>query len=334
MKAYIRNIAYYLPENIEENPPGRLRKKTGIARRHICSAGEAASDLAFHAAEKLFACGVERPQIEYLILCTQSPDYYLPTTACILQNRLGLPAAIGAVDYNLGCSGYIYGLGIAKGLIESGQVRNVLLLTAETYSKYIHPDDNAVKPLFGDGATATLIGAADSESERIAGIVYGTDGGGAENLLVPVGGMKHPYAAAAVEDIYDDYGNHRTNRNLSMNGSAIMDFALTVAPDTVEKILVKTGLSKRDIDYFVFHQANKFMLEFLQEKCGLLEYPYWNDVTNYGNTVSNSIPIALCDMIQAEKNKRLEHVMLMGFGVGLSWAGCVVNLAKIENASR
>lgn len=334
MKAYIKSIAYYLPENVEENPPGRLRKKTGIERRHICSSDEIASDLAFQAAEKLFASGVDRSQVDYLILCTQSPDYYLPTTACILQNRLELPAAIGAVDCNLGCSGYVYGLGMAKGLIESGQVRSVLLLTAETYSKYIHPDDNAVRPIFGDGATATLITAVESEMEGIAGITYGTDGGGAEHLIVPVGGMKHPYTDTGAEDIYDDFGNHRTNRNLYMNGSAIMNFTLAVAPETVEKILVKTGLAKNDIDYFVFHQANKFMLKFLQEKCGLLECPYWNDVTNYGNTVSNSIPIALCDMLQAEKNKKLEHVMLMGFGVGLSWAGCVVNLEKVESVSQ
>ena len=327
MKAYIKKIEYYLPEKVEENPAGRLRKKTGIERRHICREGEIASDLAVKAAEKLFASGVEKKSIEYLILCTQSPDYYLPTTACLLQHRLGLPTSIGAVDYNLGCSGYIYGLGLAKGLIESNQVRNVLLLTAETYSKYIHSDDNAVRPLFGDGATATLITAVDTDVEGIFGITYGTDGSGGKNLIVPVGGMKQPYAATELEDLYDHYGNHRTNRNLYMSGSAIMNFTLENIPGMVDEILGKTGLKREDVDYYVFHQANHFMLEFLQEKCSLTDCPYWNDVRNYGNTVSSSVPIALHDMLHANVDKKMANVMLAGFGVGLSWAGCMVNLS-------
>lgn len=326
MKAYIKKIEYYLPEKVEENPAGRLRKKTGIERRHICSEDEIASDLAVKAAEKLFASGVEKKSIEYLILCTQSPDYYLPTTACLLQDRLGLPTSIGAVDYNLGCSGYIYGLGLAKGLIESNQVKNVLLLTAETYSKYIHPDDNAVRPLFGDGATATLIIAVDTDAEGIFSITYGTDGSGGNNLIVPVGGMKQPYADTELADLYDDYGNHRTNRNLYMSGSAIMNFTLENIPGMVDEILRKTGLKREDVDYYVFHQANHFMLKFLQEKCGLTDYPYWNDVRNYGNTVSSSVPVALHDMLHANGDTKMVNVMLAGFGVGLSWAGCMVNL--------
>ena len=329
MKAYIKKIEYYLPERLEENPMGRLRKKTGIERRHICSENEIASDLAVKAAEKLFASGVDKKSIEYLILWTQSPDYFLPTTACLLQDRLGLPTSIGAVDYNLGCSGYIYGLGLAKGLIESNQVKNVLLLTAETYSKYIHPDDNSVRPLFGDGATATLITAVDTETEGIFGITYGTDGSGGKNLIVPVGGMRHPYAVTEVEDVRDDYGNHRTNRNLYMSGSAIMNFTLENIPGMVEEILGKTGLKREDVDYYVFHQANHFMLKFLQEKCELTGYSYWNDVRNYGNTVSSSVPIALYDMVHANNDKKLVNVMLTGFGVGLSWAGCMVKLTEI-----
>lgn len=330
MKAYIKQIEYYLPELIEENAKGRLRKKTGIERRHICSEDEIASDLAYKAAEKLFASGVDKSEINYLILCTQSPDYYLPTTACVLQDRLGLPVHIGAVDYNLGCSGYVYGLGLAKGLIESNQVRNVLLLTAETYSKYINPKDNAVKPLFGDAATATLITAVDTEADGISGFAYGTDGSGAENLIVPVGGMKRPYGVTSVEESCDEYGNCRTNENLYMNGSAIMNFSLDKVPGAVDEILGKTGNTRNDVDYFVFHQANKFMLEFLREKCDLADCPYWNDVANYGNTVSSSIPIALKDLLAAGDNAGLKRVMILGFGVGLSWGGCMVDLTKIN----
>lgn len=330
MKAYITKIEYVLPENKVDNPKNRLTKKTGILSRHICAEDEIASDLAIRAAEKLLSEKIDRSTIDFFILCTQSPDYYLPTTACVLQDKLGLPNDCGAFDYNLGCSGYIYGLSIAKGLIESGQARKVLLLTAETYSKYINPKDNTVYPLFGDAATATLIEGYDEEKSGLDGFVLGTNGAGYHNLIVPVGGMKQRYFETAVEETTDEYGNYRTNRDLYMHGSAISDFALDVVPKTVEKILAKTGMSKADVDYYVFHQANKFMLQFLQMKCDLLDYPYWNDVKEYGNTVSCSIPIALVDMLEANKDKCIEKVMSIGFGVGLSWGGCIIDLSKIE----
>lgn len=324
MKAYIKKIAYYLPEIVEENPPNRLRKKTGIFRRHICGAKEIASDLAIKAVEKIFANGIDKSKVEMLLLCTQSPDYFLPTTACVLQHKLGLEKSCGAMDYNLGCSGYIYGLSLAKGMIESGQVNNVLLVTTETYSKYINEKDHSVKPLFGDGATATFVEAFDTDIPGLDGFVFGTDGSGFENLIVPAGGMVHPYGTVNVEEETDEYGNVRTASNIHMKGSAISDFALEIVPDTVEKILHKTHKTKDDIGYFVFHQANKFMLEYLQQKCDLLGYPYWNDVEEYGNTVSSSIPIALTDMLAKEKPQN-PLVMSIGFGVGLSWGGCLIN---------
>ncbi len=329
MKAYITRMAFYLPEIVEENEEGRLRKKTGILRRHICLDEMTAADMAVKAVEKVFAFGFAREKIDFLLYCTQSPDYPLPSTACILQDRLGLSKCCGALDFDLGCSGYIYGLGLAKGLIESGQSKNVLLLTSETYTKYIHPEDHAVRPLFGDAATATVISAVEAETSGINGLVYGTDGSGADKLIVPVGGMRLRYHNTPATEIKDKYGNIRTNQNLYMDGAAIMDFALDVVPETVEQILAKTSLSKEDIDYYVFHQANKFMLKSLQTLCGLTEKSYCNDVAEYGNTVSNSIPIALMDMMKMEKATALKNVMLLGFGVGLSWGGCVVDLRKV-----
>lgn len=329
-KAYITHIAYELPQKIVENEKGRLRRKTGIVYRHICEEDETASDLAQRAAEKLFANGVKRMDIDYLIFCTQSPDYILPTTACLLQDRLHLSRDIGATDINLGCSGYEYALGLAKGLIESEQVRNVLLLTGETYSKYINPKDNTVKPLFGDAGTATLISGCEAEGSGICGLVYGTDGSGAENLIVPVGGMRERWQEATEQHTVDQYGNKRSNYNLYMNGSAIMNFGLEVVPPCVDKILKKAKLKREDIDYYVFHQANQFMLQYLQQKCDLLDANYWNDVKNYGNTVSNSVPIALADMLSTTENVNLRSVMLLGFGVGLSWSGCLADLTKCK----
>ncbi|WP_026760396.1 3-oxoacyl-ACP synthase III family protein [Selenomonas ruminantium] len=329
MKAYIRGLAYALPEQIEENEKNRLTKKTGILRRHIAAEGELASDLAVQAAEKLFAKGLDRSKVDFLLFCTESPDYILPPTACLLQNRLGLSKHIGAFDYNLGCSGFVYGLGIAKGFIESGQAKNVLLITAETYSKHIHPQDHSTAPLFGDGASAVWIEGLESKTFGIRALHYGTDGSGAENLIVPVGGMRNPYGVDKKETT-DQYNNIRDNYHLQMVGSAISEFSLEVVPETLQKVLSEAGLAKADVDYYVFHQANNFMLKYLQQKCDLLDVPYWNDVAEYGNTVSSSIPIALEDMLKANADKILQNVVIMGFGVGLSWAGGVIDLTKVK----
>lgn len=329
MRAYITGISYYLPENVVENKNNRLTRKTGILRRHIATDNEIASDLAVKASANLFKQGVQKDSIEMLLYCTQSPDYPLPTTACILQERIGLSKECGALDYNLGCSGYIYGLSLAKGLIESGQVHNVLLITSETYSKYIDDRDNSTKPLFGDAATATLIEGIEAKSYGLDGFVLGTDGSGYKNLIVPVGGMVNPAAKTELINLEDDYGNVRTNWNLYMDGSAISNFALDVVPETMKRVLEKTGKTKDDIGYYVFHQANKFMLEFLQLKCELMDYPYWNNAAEYGNTVSSSIPLALYDMLHKEYLKNT-LVMVIGFGVGLSWGGCLIDVSRIK----
>ena len=338
-KAFIKAITYFVPNRVEENPRNRLTKKTGIESRHICSDDEIASDLAVKAADKLFAQGLDRTKVEFILYCTQSPDYFLPTTACILQDRLSLSEDCGALDYNLGCSGYIYGLGLAKGLIESGQVNNVLLITSETYSKYINPGDNSTKPLFGDGASATFIEGIEAEESGLSGFVYGTRGKDYGKLIVPVGGMRQRYGMVPVEYYEDTFGSKRTNLDISMDGVAITDFAMDVVPYTVNEVLRKLNLRKDDIDYYVFHQANKFILQFLQEKCNLLDCNYWNNMKHYGNTVSSSIPIALCDLIKSMwrseigvQNEviRLKKVLLCGFGVGLSWGGCIADLEQIN----
>src|ERR1035438_3731749 len=201
MHASISAIEYFLPEKTvstadlsAEFPEWSVEKidsKTGIRDRHVVSTDECSSDLAFAAAQRLFQSGACRPeQIDFILLCTQSPDYFLPTTACLLQDRLGIPTSAGALDFNLGCSGYIYGLGLAQGLIETGQASRVLLITAETYSKFIHPGDKSVRTLFGDAAAATLLEAVPQENGRGAAYVFGTDGKGAPNLIVPVGGLR------------------------------------------------------------------------------------------------------------------------------------------------
>ena len=343
-RAVIREIAYYLPESVLTNEQlaaefpdwsvKKIEEKTGIAERRIAAAGECASDLAVCAASKLFSTGCCGPgQIDYLILCTQSPDYFLPTTACLIQARLGVPTRAGALDFNLGCSGYVYGLGLAKGLIETGQAENVLLLTAETYSKFIHPGDRSVRTLFGDAAAATLVQAVSAEDgdEYIGPFVYGTDGTGWKNLIVPTGGMRAPRSNGEAKT--DEQGNVRSPDNLYMNGPEIFAFTLGAVPKCVCSLLEKSGKTIDDIDLFVFHQANQYMLEFLRKKLKLPGEKFYLALRYSGNTVSCTIPIALRDAIEKGKLLPGNLVMLVGFGVGYSWGATLVRWPRAASSS-
>ena len=229
-KAYLKHISVYFPESnltnhdlnevFPEWSVDKIASKTGINSRHIAATDEFASDMAVKAATSLFKeNNIDPSSIDFIILCTQSPDYLLPTTACIIQDRLNIPTSAGAFDFNLGCSGYVYGLGIAKGLIYGGIAKNILFLTAETYSKFIHPSDKSNRTIFGDGATATLIRSEQGFAE-IMNFDLGTDGKGAENLIVKRGGVRYPKNNSD-EIIMDEYGNALNDNYLFMNGSEI-----------------------------------------------------------------------------------------------------------------
>lgn len=333
MNARILAIEFHLPEQVLTSAglaaefPGwtvdKIQSKTGIEERRIAGADEFASDLAVQAAEKIFAAGTARDSIEALLYCTQSPDYFLPTTACLLQNRLGLRTDIAALDFNLGCSGYIYGLGLARGLIESGQAQRVLLLTADTYSKFIHPGDRSVRTLFGDAAAATVIEASESAGGLNGPFVYGTDGRGAENLIVPAGGLRTPRREDAAV-VTDEAGNQRSANHLYMNGPEIFNFTLRIVPATVEAIFTRSGLTTEDIDLFVFHQANQYMLEHLRKRLGVPAEKFVVSMQKCGNTVSSTIPIALRMALESGRLRPGMKVMLLGFGVGYSWGGTIV----------
>lgn len=336
IRARLADIAVYLPEKVLGNdelaslypdwPASKIFEKTGIKTRRIAGDLETASDLAFQAAQNLFLQGVVgADQVDFIILCTQAPDYILPTTACVLQSRLGISTASGALDINLGCSGFVYGLSLAKGLIETGTAKCVLLLTADTYSKYIHPMDKSVRTLFGDGAAATAIVAENAGNEAVGPFVFGTDGAGASNLIVETGMSRLPKTSQTSLEGVDGSGNIRSRDNLYMNGAEVMSFSLKEVPKAIDALLAKADAKKDSIDMFVLHQANKFMLEALQKKikAGADKVPIL--VENCGNTVSSSIPIALFELRGQGRLKRGQKLMLVGFGVGYSWAACLVN---------
>jgi len=301
----------------------KIGGKTGIEVRHIAAENEFTSDLAIEASNKLFSrMGLDRLMVDYLIVCTQSPDFYLPTTAALVHESLGLRSDAGATDINLGCSGFVYGLSLAKGLIESGQVSSVLLVTSDTYSKFLNPEDRSVRTVFGDGASATLIDSG-ATTPTITGLVFGSDGSGAGNLIVPSGGLRSGEDFAPASAV-SSRGLKPSGYDLFMDGPAIFNFTLDVVPKTVDQVLRKTGLVLDDIDLFVFHQANKFMLDHLRQKLGIPEEKFSISLANKGNTVSSTIPIALADAVDGGALEGGMTVMVLGFGVGYSWAGGIV----------
>lgn len=331
MKAFIKAISYYLPQKVVTNEElvkefpewsvEKVAQKVGVDSRHLAAENETAGDMSEKAARKLFEeYSIDPKSIDFLMLCTQSADYFLPSTACILQARLGIPTSAGAFDYNLGCSGCVYGMAMAMGLITAGIAKNVLLLTAETYNKYLHPEDKSNRSIFGDGAAACLI--STEGFAEIGKFVLGTDGSGANNLIVKTGASRQKEATGKYTE--DEEGHIWYDDYLYMNGGNIFNFTLEAVPAMMKEILEKNGLEKEKIDYYVFHQANKFMLNTIRKVCVLPRDNFYVNLATTGNTVSSTILIGIKDCIDNQIIKKGDIVMVSGFGVGLSWGGTIL----------
>lgn len=330
MGATIKAIEYFFPKNKISNTDlsikfpdydfEKFENKVGIKNRYWVDENETALDLAVKACEKLFQ-KIEKESIDYILYCTQSPEYFLPTTACILQDKLNLKRGIGALDFNLGCSGYTYGVSLAKGLINSNQAKNILLVTAETYSKYLHPKDRSNRAIFGDAATATLI--SFTEEENIGGFLFGTDGSGYDKLIVKNGCSRFNFDDQA-EEINYGTNNVYTDNNLYMNGPEVFNFTNEVIPDFTKEILEKNNIESTNINQFVFHQANAFMLNFMRKRLKIAPDNFYVDLNDGGNTVSCTIPIALKNYSQTISKE--ENIVIVGFGVGLSWSGGLIKI--------
>ena len=336
--AGILGIEYVLPEKVITNEKlaklfanwsaEKIYNKTGIRSRHVTTENETAADLAVVAAQKLIEKNiVPKDDIDFILCVTQSPDYKLPTTACTIQDRLGLQKKCGAFDINLGCSGYIYGLAVAKSLVETGIANNVLLITAETYSKHINPLDKSTRTIFGDGAAATVIGHGGME---IGSFDLGTDGSGKDFLMIPTGGARKACTPeTAIEKEIE--GNVRSEDNLFMSGADIFEFTIREVPVSIKRIMKKEGLKKDDIGLYVFHQANQFMLDFLVKLMKVDKEKFYMNFADTGNTVSASIPIALKRAMDEGAVKPNQTIVLCGFGVGLSWGSTVIRTGEVES---
>ncbi len=331
----IEDIRFFLPEKQISNEtlyqkfdlhPGFLETKLGVKTRYICDETESVSDLGFRAAETLFKeTDLSPGQVGLLLVCTQNPDYPLPTTACLLQDRLGIKDTCPAFDINLGCSGFVYSLAVAKSMMEVLHISDALIITAEAYSKVVSPDDYTVSTLFSDGAAAVWL-KKDGVRNIIGNFEFGTDGSGYDNLIVPAGGSRNPITRPE-QLVCKEAGKNisRSERHLIMDGREIFNFVCRRVASCITEFLRANGLSAADIDIFLFHQPNDHMLKALAKRIDApLEKVIFD--SEWGNTVSATIPIAWAKNLALDpmfgKNKR---ILLCGFGVGLSWASCLIN---------
>ncbi len=331
MGSKISVISYYLPEKTFTNEDfylefpeskGTSLEKTGIYKRHIIAPDETASDMAFKAAEKLFSEHQIDPQsIDFLILACIEPDYYTPPTSAVLHGRLGLKPACGIMEYNHGCSAYVYGLGMADGAITRMGAKRVLFLTTSSLTHTFHPGDKSSRFVFGDAATATLL--EDSDTEDIGPYEYGTNGNGYNRIIVEDGHARNAITEESLMEIKDDFGNITSRATFRMDGTGVFLFTMKTVPAMIEELLKKAALKIEDVDYFVFHQPNEFLNEMLRKKIGIPEEKFIHCIRETGNTVQCTIPIALCEMYAEGKLTRGTTVVLAGFGVGLSWISTV-----------
>ncbi|MFJ1352273.1 ketoacyl-ACP synthase III [Capnocytophaga canimorsus] len=321
--SFIKAISTYFPDNIITNDDIVLRfpewssqkilNKIGVKQRYVTHENQFTSDIATKAVEKLLTeHNIEKSTIDFLILCTQTPDYLLPTTSCIVQHLVGLPTTCASIDLNQGCSGYVYGLSVADGLIASGNFKNVVLVTADVYSKRIHSSDKGNISIFGDAATATLI--SNEGIYKVGKFTLGTDGSGTENIIIKNSGVRHKQTQ----------NDNDLDNFLQMKGNKVFQFIMKYIPPVIHKNLEKNNLNLENVDLFVFHQANTHILSKLHQEMEIPSDKFVLEMENYGNTVSSTIPVALKAHLQKHPEKPNEVIQLAGFGVGYSWgATCI-----------
>lgn len=306
----------------------KLVQSTGIYERRVLPPHLGASDMCVAAATDLLTSLDWDPStVEVLIFVSQDSDYNLPATACLIQNRLGLPTSCAALDINLGCSGFVYACWIASQMLSGASGSRALVLCGDTSTRHLMPEDRSTRPLFGDAGAAVAL-------EKRAGsgpmhVVMGTDGRGAPHIVVRAGGRRNPLIPGEQPMTPEQHQQAYRDARLSLNGPEVFSFSLRQVPPLVKATLAHAGLSESDIDYFVLHQANKLMLDQIRRKIGADADRFIVDLYNYGNTSSASIPLAICSSLGPVLSAGKKKLMLSGFGVGWSWASLVADVGAI-----
>lgn len=316
-----------LAEKYGEKEITRIIKATGIREVTVAEEGMTSSDYAFEAARRLIdEININVSDIDGLIFLTESPDYIIPNTAAVLQQRLGLRNDTVNMDLRYGCAGYVYGLFQASLLVESGYCKNVLFLAGDTISHYVNDEDRSLKMVNGDAACATLITSSD-ECESSCYSFY-VDGSGLTSLYIPAGGRRKPMKPGVTDAMnYDEDGNGRTEENLYMNGMDIMVFAMRKVPYLVEDLLSKTKWEKEDVDLFAFHQANKMIVDRIAKTLHVPSDKIPLCMEHTGNCGFDSIPLMLCTLYPGV-NPCLKKVIACGFGAGLIAAAGALDLSR------
>lgn len=334
MKPYIKHISEYYPEKKVSNedfyvkfPELKTKEDTllkiGVSNRYVVDSDIPASDLAYYTAEKLFnETAINRSDIDFLIFCSTEFDHYTPSTSSILQHRLKLSNQIGAIDIVSSCTGFVHSLSLAKGMIEANESKNVLLLCVSTLTKTFHEKDANSHFLFGDAATAILI--SNRTEDGIGKFTFGTDGGRSDYIIVRDGAGRNKLTEKSFKEEVNEYGNTTCNANFFMNGTGVFLFGLKTVPKLIDEILSKNNTTFDEVDYFVFHQANAFLLKTLQKKLGIPNEKFIIHMENTGNTVAATIPIALNSLIKSGKIKRDDKILIAAFGTGLTWGGTII----------
>ncbi len=301
-------------------------KATGVERARKSAAGQTTSDLCHAAAERLLqGMGIAKDEIDMLIFVSQSSDYVVPMTSCLLQERLGLSNRCAAFDVTSGCSGYVQGLSIAASMLSVGRLRRALLLSGDVGTSQFSANDKTTWPLFGDAGSATLL-SFDTSAKPIF-FEQGTDGSGAEAIMIRDGGARHPVTEESLREVRIAEGVSRKNIHVAMNGEEVFSFAISEVPDSVERLYSHYGLSMEKTDYFVFHQANRMILETI---ANILDIPLEKvpmSMKDFGNTSSASIPLTIVAGLGGVSKPAA--LCLCGFGVGLSWASCYLETEHI-----
>jgi 3-oxoacyl-[acyl-carrier-protein] synthase-3 len=323
---YNKDLGYLIPEDEIDKTINNI----GIRERRISDADTCSSDLCFTAAKKLLEDNkIDVNTIDFLLFLSQTPDYKIPATAPLLQHRLGLPNTTASLDLNLACSGYVYALSTAYAYASQQGINRVLLLVGETFSKNTSPYDKVNWPLYGDAGTATLIEKGEFHESYFELL---SDGSGANSIILPAGEYRNPATAENLQMIEREDGNKRSDHHIYMDGMDVFNFALRVVSKSIKSMLATLSIQPEDVDYFVFHQANKFMIDFIVKKLKIntAKVPFCID--RFGNTSSSSIPLTIVSELE-NKIWNDPKIILCGFGAGLSWGTVYTELESCAISS-
>lgn len=309
---------------LTEKEQDLLVKTTGIEKRRIAQSGTTTSDLCYHSAKNLLSkLEWNSNEIELLIFVSQSPDYYLPATSIILQDRLGLPKTAIAFDINLGCSGFVYGLSVISTLISTARIKKALLFSGDVSSFSVNKNDKSTFPLFGDAGTVTAL-EFDSDANPLYFNLQ-SDGSGYEAIIIPDGGLRNPTNDESYIEHQIEKGIKRSRRNLKLEGMDIFNFSLREVAPNINNLLEYANEDKSNYDYFIMHQANKLMNESIRKKLKIEKDKVPYSLAKFGNTSSASIPLTIVSELKNNLSKGKHKLILSGFGVGLSWASVLLD---------